>query len=173
MNTQEALALLDVLDSVNPYAKRRGRDELARAANTVADLLPDTPVTWAVGWCREVLRRGDVPAIPDIADAWHTEAQRRITAVPVPRAPEEVENDPARWRAWERARRRALMLGANDEQSQTSAARAVGAPPPRALIGGGPSSAERTERLKAEIRGKLAAWAQRQQQEFDEAGEDL
>lgn len=160
MNNQEAGQLLFMLQSLDPYAKKRDEDETFAIAVQIASILPTTPLIWAQKHVHACVRAGSVPKITDIADAWKAEARRRVESVPVPPAPPEIEADPARWQMWERARRDALIAGASPEQAFARASRQIGGTTLRQIEA--PVSHERAQDAKQQVLAFVKAWSAQQ-----------
>lgn len=119
--------MLLAMDLLNPYAKTLDDSAQIARAKIAQTLLASTPIAWARQFLTSyATAHGRVPAVADIAAEWRREAARRVAAVDVPAAPLEVETDPARWTAWERTRRAALVAGASGAEAQEAANAAAG-----------------------------------------------
>lgn len=166
MNIPEATKLYTAMSLLNPYAKARTDEEIVAMAEQIASLLPNTPLAWAMEFVQGAMRNGQIPSVTDIAAAWGPEARRRVEAVPVPPAPAEIEDDPEAWRAWEKARRAALVQGANQQQAINFATRQIAATGVvRGHLTSGRAPATSTEAVKADVKNRLREWAERQRTE--------
>lgn len=126
MTPQGAFNVLRRIDAANQYAKSLSKNAHAERARGFAELLPTAPDDWVLDWVVEHLRTGEIPTQMDVINAWAATAVDRTRGVEVPPAPPEVEADPPRWLAWDRARRRALLEGSTPEDAVMSADAAVG-----------------------------------------------
>src|SRR5690606_21699997 len=131
-------------------------------ASQTADVLKDAPLDWAIAQVREGIRAGNTPTLQDLAVAWRAEARRRVEAVEVPQAPAEIEDDPVRWREWERQRRAAIMAGAPQSRAIEAANRAVGyRGVTRQITGATPT----TQDAKMQVLANMREWSARQARE--------
>lgn len=162
MNIPEAVKLHMAMVAFDPYAKSRTPEEIAVLAEQIALTLPTTPLDWALEFVRQVNREGSVATLQGLATAWGAEAKRRVDAVPVPAAPEEIEADPEKWRAWEKARRMALIQGANANQALAYANRQLGAATPKQIESADPQAGKRA---KEHVMERLKQWAAQQAEE--------
>lgn len=155
MDAAEAVDVLLLLDQVSDWKTRRSDAEWAEAAASLAAALDAAPDGWVITEARSRVARGLQPTIADLTGAWSREARRRISAVEIPPAPDGVDDDPARWLLWDRARRRALVRGATGEEAMLEADAAVGARRELVTVGGDGDA-------KAACMAQMREWAQRQ-----------
>lgn len=132
MTPAGALALVQTLARHARWQRTRTPDEWAAEVDEALDLLPDASDEWVTTWVRGELRETRVPTVVDVVAAWRDHERPRASEAAlaaiesVPSAPPEVEADGARWVAWERARRSALVAGASPDDAVVAADRAVG-----------------------------------------------
>lgn len=162
MNLPEAVQLQTEMQLADRYARTRSAEEMRALATQTADVLKDAPLDWAIAQVREGIRAGNTPTLQDLAVAWRAEARRRVEAVEVPQAPAEIEDDPVRWREWERARRAAIMAGAPQRHAIEAANRSVGYRGPSRQITAGTTAAQDA---KAQVLANLREWSARQARE--------
>lgn len=173
MNLPEAVQLIAQINLVDSYAKKRTEDENLAIARSIVAMLPHTPYEWASRYVAHVMRLGNVPSFVDIAAAWQIEAQRRVEAVPMAQAPAEIEDDPVRWKEWEKVRRDALIQGANPDQATAYATHQIAGSRAVAAITTGRPDPAAVEDAKASVKAQVAAWAAAQREMAQDAyGED-
>lgn len=163
MNLPEAVQLQTELQLADRYARARSVDEQRALAAQTADVLKDAPLDWAIGQVREGIRAGNTPTLQDLAVAWRAEARRRVEAVEIPQAPAEIEDDPARWREWEIARRAAIMAGAPQRRAIEAANRSVGYRGVERQITG--RAAPVAHDAKSQVLANMREWSARQARE--------
>lgn len=124
----EAARVLARLEPYMRFVAPASNDELRQRAADFAATIKHAPDGWAEGWLAEELDAGRVPTLIDFPRAWRLSVSEQAAAAiaTIPRAPREVEADGARWVAWERARRAALLGGASAEAAVSAADRSVG-----------------------------------------------
>lgn len=141
MTDEQAVKLAGMLLHTNPYMARASQSEKREQIQLDAALIMATmgtaPLAWAEAEMARIVRQGEIPAVRDLAAGWRNEARHRLANAPAGRAPAAVEDDAAAYREWERARRHAILSGADADRAQAYANQVLGVAPDRPAITAG------------------------------------
>lgn len=137
----EAVAVATLMVGANPYLRAKAHAEKAAEIDMTTTLLLETlgtaPMTWVREHVTRIIRAGQIPEVAPLAAAWQAEARHRLANAPAGRAPAAVEDDAAAYREWERARRHAILAGADADRAQAYANQMLGVAPDRPAITAG------------------------------------
>jgi len=168
MNAEEAAAFLAGLDAINPYAKKD--TPLGAVAALLAQAIPAAPMTWANEFAIEHIKStGQVPAVADLISGWAAESMRLVETSGEVDPPIETR-DPAVWVMWERARRAALVSGANNAESHAAADAAIGVDRSRRTITAAPDGRTWREVALEKVAASRARIAARDEADNDDEG---
>lgn len=135
MDTAQAKAILEYRDQQSTYKPNLSASQLDLRAATFAAALEGADPAWVMDLVLERAVDGRPPTDAQIIAAWREHRTPERDAVlealqtPMPTAPQAVQDDPARWLRWERARRAAISNGATPAEAVEAANAAVGAAP--------------------------------------------